>query len=149
MSVQKVQQILDNLPPERKPAMEKLITIIRKNIPGDFEETVNYGMIGFVVPLSLYSAGYHCNPKEPLPFLNLASTKSHIAIYHMGMYADPKLLAWFTQNYTQRTGKKPDMGKSCVRFKKPELIPYELIGELVKKMKANEWIALYEKQFKK
>jgi uncharacterized protein YdhG (YjbR/CyaY superfamily) len=149
MNPDKIQQLLDNVSSDRKPAVEKLLNTIRKNIPEDFEETVNYGMIGFVVPLSLYSAGYHCNPKEPLPFINLASTKSHIAIYHMGIYADPKLLEWFTENYLQITGKKPDMGKSCIRFKKPELIPYDLIGELVQKMSAKEWIALYERQFKK
>lgn len=106
-------------------------------------------MIGYVVPHSLYPPGYHCDPKLPLPFLNLASQKNFIAIYHMGIYADNKLLKWFTTEYAQVSKLKLDMGKSCLRFKKAEHIPYELIAELCTKMSVKEWVYLYEHLYKK
>ena len=106
-------------------------------------------MIGYVVPHSIYPAGYHCDPKLPLPFLGLASQKNNISFYHMGIYADPKLLDWFTKNYAKEVTSKLDMGKSCIRFKKPEQIPFKLIGELVSKMTVKDWIALYEKNYLK
>ena len=109
---------------------------------------MNYGMIGYVVPHSKYPAGYHCNPKDPLPFLGLASQKNFIAIYHMGVYADAKLLKWFTDAHAKASSKKLDMGKSCIRYKKPEDIPYDLIGELAAKMTVEQWIDLYEISFK-
>lgn len=111
---------------------------------------MGYGMIGYVVPHKLYPSGYHCDPKLPLPFMNVASQKNFIAVYYMGMYADPKLYKWFTGEYSKFIGsKKVDMGKSCLRFKKPEQIPYKLIGELAGKITPKEWINLYEKAFRK
>lgn len=143
-----VNQYMTELPDERKPAMDNLRAIILKNLPKGFEEVMNYGMIGYVVPHSLYPAGYHCDPKLPLPFMGLASQKNSINFYHMGIYANPELLAWFTAEYPKHVKGKPDMGKSCLRFKKPEQIPYELIGELVKKMSVKQWIDTYESAFR-
>jgi len=110
---------------------------------------MGYGMMGYAVPHKIYPAGYHCNPKDPLPFIGLASQKNFIALYHMGIYADPKLLAWFQNEWKKHSTKKLDMGKSCIRFKKPEDVPVKLIGELASKMTVKEWIALYEKNLKK
>ena len=106
---------------------------------------MGYGNMGYCVPHSKYPAGYHCDPKIPLPFLGIASQKNFIAIYHMGIYADPKLLKWFTDEYAKAGVGKLDMGKSCVRFKNLDKIPYKLIGELAAKMTPDEWIAMYEK----
>lgn len=140
---------LEELPEDRKAPMEKLFKLIKKNIPKGFEASMGYGMLGFGVPHSVYPAGYHCDPKQPLPFIGIASQKNSINIYHMGIYADPKLLKWFTTEFPKHSSKKLDMGKSCMRFKKPEDIPYDLIAELVGKMTAKEWISLYEKNLKK
>lgn len=137
------------LPEERKAAMEQLRKTIQSHLPKGFEETNSYSMIGYVVPHTLYPAGYHCDPKLPLPFLSIASQKNFIAVYHMGMYADPEILDWFQTEYAQRVKGKLDMGKSCVRFKKPEQIPFDLIGELCQKMSPKQWIALYEKNYKR
>ena len=139
-----IEEYLDTLPEERKNAINKLREIINRNIPKGFEEVINYGMIGWVVPHSIYPKGYHCNTKLPLPFLNIASQKNFIAVYHMGIYSDEKLLQWFVDEYGKFTTTKLDMGKSCIRFKKMESIPYELIAELVKKMTPENWISTYE-----
>jgi len=106
-------------------------------------------MLGYVVPHSVYPDGYHCDPKQPLPFMGLASQKNFISFYHMGLYADKKLMDWFTKEYPKHAKSKLDMGKSCIRFKKMDDIPFKLIGELVKKMSAKDWISLYEKNLKK
>ena len=143
-----VDQYMAELPADRKPAMEKLRAAILKNLPKGFEEVMGYGMMGYAVPHSIYPAGYHCDPKLPLPFMALASQKNSINFYHMGIYADASLLHWFTEEYPKHNKAKLDMGKSCMRFKKPEQIPYELIGELVKKMSVKDWIALYEEKFR-
>jgi uncharacterized protein YdhG (YjbR/CyaY superfamily) len=137
------------LPEERKAAMQQLQTVIKKNLPKGFKEEMSYGMIGYVVPHSIYPAGYHCTPKLPLPFMAIASQKNFIAIYHMGVYANPALLQWFTEQYAATVKGKLDMGKSCIRFKKPENIPYKLIGELCSKMTVEEWIGTYENNYKK
>lgn len=142
-------EYLDSLPEDRKAAMTELRKVIVKNLPKGFTETMTYGMLGWVVPHSLYPAGYHCDPKLPLPFLSIASQKNFIAVYHMGVYADPKLLKWFTAEYAKQVAGKVDMGKSCLRFKKPEQIPYKLIGDLVSRITPKEWIALYEKALKR
>lgn len=142
-----VDQYMAELPADRKPAMEKLRATIVKNLPNGFEETMSYGMLAYVVPHSLYPAGYHCDPKLPLPFMSLASQKNSINFYHMGIYAKPDLLAWFTDAYPKHVKGKLDMGKSCLRFKKPEEIPFALIGELVKKMSVQDWIDCYELAF--
>jgi hypothetical protein len=110
---------------------------------------MTYGMLGYFIPHKTYPNGYHCNPKDPLPFLNVASQKNFIAVYHMGIYADPKLLDWFTNAYAQQVPGKLDMGKSCIRFKKPDQIPFDLIGELCTKMKPADWIARYESMLSK
>lgn len=136
---------MNELPEERKAAILKLRNEINQNIPEGFKEIVNYGMIGWAVPHSVYASGYHCDPKQPLPFMNLASRKNFIAVYHMGIYANKKLLEWFTAEYEKSCGKKPDMGKSCIRFKKPASIPYEVIGKLAAKMSVEDWISIYEK----
>lgn len=146
---QTVDEYIQSLPEDRKEAIKKIRTIIQQNLPRGFVECISYGMIGYVVPHSLYPDGYHCNPKLPLPFLNLASQKNYIALYHCGIYADDDLLAWFQKEYAAHSSKKLDMGKSCIRFKKIEDIPYKLIGQLVSKMTVEEWIALYEKNVKK
>lgn len=142
-------EYFDSLPDDRKEAMTKLRKAIKKNLPKGFKEEMSYGMVGYVVPHKLYPDGYHCDPKLPLPFLAIASQKNFIAVYHMGIYADPKLLKWFTDGFAKVSKKKLDMGKSCVRFKKPEDIPFEFIGELVSKMTPADWIAMYEKNYKK
>ena len=143
------QTYLDRLPPERKEAVGMLREILLSNLPVGFEETMSYGMIGYVVPHSVYPAGYHCDPKLPLPFINLASQKNFIAIYHMGLYADAELLEWFTAEYPRHSSTRLDMGKSCIRFKKPDTIPYALIGQLASKMSTDDWIRLYESQLRK
>ncbi|MFC5285402.1 DUF1801 domain-containing protein [Pedobacter alpinus] len=143
-----VDSYLNQLSEERKALIQKLRICIKENLPEGFEETISYGMIGYVVPLSVYKDGYHCKKNEPLPFISLASQKNFIALYHMGIYANPALLGWFTINYPKHSKTKLDMGKSCMRFKKPEDIPYALIAELVAKITVQEWIATYETAFK-
>ncbi|MBL7703653.1 MAG: DUF1801 domain-containing protein [Ferruginibacter sp.] len=144
-----VDEYLSEVPAERQEAMNKLRKVIKKNLPKGFKEGMGYGMMGYSVPHSIYPAGYHCNPKDPLPFAGLASQKNSINFYHMGIYADPKLLKWFTDAYAKAGVGKLDMGKSCIRFKKPENIPYDLIGELCSKMTVDDWINMYEKNLKK
>ena len=140
---------IDQLPEERKVAMTKLRQVILENLPEGFQETMSYGMIGYVIPHSVYPPGYHADPKLPLPFINLASQKNHVALYHMGLYADKELLNWFETEYAKKASTRLDMGKSCVRFKKVDAIPYELLGDLVKRMGAEQWITLYEKNIRK
>jgi len=143
------EQYLSELPEDRQEAISELRKTIRKNLPKGFEESMQYGMLTYVVPHSTYPAGYHCDPKQALPFVSLASSqKNFIAIYHMGVYAMPDLLKWFTTEYPKHSKTKLDMGKSCMRFKKPEQIPYKLIGELMKKVTVKDWIAHYEKTLK-
>jgi hypothetical protein len=137
------------LPADRVDAMSKLREVIRKNLPKGFEETMQYGMLTYVVPHSIYPAGYHCKPADALPFISLASQKNNISFYHMGMYAKPDLLTWFQQEYPKHAKGKLDMGKSCVRFKKMDDIPYKLIGELVKKIPVKDWIDCYETNYKR
>jgi hypothetical protein len=139
------EQYIKELPADRKDAISALRNTILKNLPKGFEEVMSYGMIGYVVPHKLYPDGYHCDPKLPLPFANIASQKNFIAIYHTGIYANQELFNWFTTEYPKHTKAKLDMGKSCIRFKKQEDIPYKLIGELMKKMSVKDWINSFEK----
>lgn len=143
------QEYMDNLPEDRKDAMNKLREVITKNLPEGFQEQMSYGMLGWVVPHSVYPSGYHCDPKLPLPFLNIASQKNFIAVYTMGMYADKDIHDWFIAEFPNHSKYKLDMGKGCVRFKKPDAIPYDLIGELVSKMTMEQWIETYEKNYKR
>ncbi len=143
------EQYLKEVPEERKQAVTELRNTILKNLPKGFQEGVSYGMIGYCVPHSIYPAGYHCDPKQPLPFASFASQKNFIAFYHMGLYAKPELLKWFKEEYPKHSKTKLDMGKSCVRFKKPDQIPFQLIGELMKKLTVKDWIATYEANLKK
>ncbi|WP_417609474.1 DUF1801 domain-containing protein [Owenweeksia hongkongensis] len=143
------EQYLEELPEDRKEPMLKLRQVILDNLPSGFEECMNYKMLGYVVPHSVYPDGYHCNTKLPLPFMNLASQKNFIAVYHLGIYANPELMEWFTTEYANRVKGKLDMGKSCVRLKKMNQIPYDLFGELACKMTAQEWIDLYEANLKR
>lgn len=144
-----VKEILANVPQDRLAAFNKLHDVIVKNLPKGFEAAISYGGLGYVIPHTLYPAGYHCKPSEPLPFAGLASQKNSINFYHMGIYSDPKLLEWFVTEYPKHSKQKLDMGKSCIRFKKLDEIPYQLIGELMKKMTAEQWISIYETMLKK
>jgi hypothetical protein len=144
-----VETILENIPEERKEAFERLHQIIVDHLPAGLEPGISYGNLGYVVPHSLYPAGYHCKPSEPLPLAWIASQKNSINFYHMGIYADPKLMNWFVAEYPKHSTQKLDMGKSCMRFKKTEHIPFELIGQLMEKMTAQQWIDMYESLYKK
>lgn len=140
---------LTELPEERQQIMADLRAEILGHIPAGFKEVMGYGMLGYAVPHTLYPAGYHCDPKQPLPFMGIASQKNHIAVYHMGIYADEVLLNWFKEEYPRHSKFKLDMGKSCIRFKKAEHVPLALIGELASKMTPQEWIELYESVLKR
>lgn len=140
-----VEEILANLPPDRAEPFRKLHEVILKNLPKGFEAAISYGGLGYVVPHSIYPGGYHCKPEEPLPFAGIASQKGSINFYHMGVYADAGLLKWFQTEYPKHSRQKLDMGKSCVRFKKLDDIPYALIGQLMKKMSVKDWVDIYEK----
>ncbi len=143
-----VDDYINQLPEERKEVLTQLRAIINQNLPKGFVEEINYKMPGYVVPHSLYPSGYHCDTSLPLPFLNIASQKNFVALYHMGLYADPEIYAWFIAEYPKHCKRKLDMGKSCIRFKKMDDIPYDLIGELVRKMTAQQWIKMYESKVK-
>ena len=140
---------ISQLSGDRQFPMQQLREVILKNLPEGFEETMSYGMIGYVVPHKIYPAGYHVDSKLPLPFMSIASQKSYIAVYHSGVYADPKIHDWFVTEYPKHCKTKLDMGKSCIRFKKIDQIPYDLIGELSSKLTPEEWIRIYESNLKK
>jgi len=142
-------EYIATIPEERKDVMQKLRKTILEHLPDGFSEVMSYGMIGYVVPHEIYPDGYHCDPKLPLPFMNIASQKNFIAVYHSGMYADKSLMDWFVREYPTHVKTKLDMGKSCVRFKKIDQIPMKLIGELASKMTPKDWIDLYEKNVKR
>ena len=143
------EEYIASIPEDRKKPVSELRQVINENLPEGFEETMSYGMIGYVVPHTVYPDGYHCDPSLPLPIMNLASQKNYIAVYHSGIYAKKELQDWFVEEYKKETGKKPDMGKSCIRFKNLENIPFQLIGELSAKISSKEWIEIYEKNVKK
>jgi len=143
-----VNEYLESVSEDRKPYFDKLRKTILDNIPDGFKETISYGMIGYVVPHSAYPDGYHCDPKLPLPFASIANQKNFIALYHMGLYADPELIEWWSIAYAEKCKYKLDMGKSCIRFKKMEDIPFDLIAELLKKISVDDWISKYESEIK-
>jgi len=137
------------LPAERQPVVQQMLELFRTHLPEGFEETINYGMIGFVVPKSIYPQGYHCDPTLPLPFMAIAAQKHFTALYHMGVYANPDIYEWFTHEYLQLQLGKLDMGKSCIRFKKAEKVPWKLLEKLAGKMTVKDWISLYERKIKR
>ncbi len=143
-----VEEYINELPENRKEPIIRIRKMISQNLPSGFTETMNYGMIGYVVSHKIYPEGYHADPKQPLPFISVASQKNHISIYHMGMYVDKGTYDWFMDKYLEDYGKKPDMGKSCIRFRKSEDIPYELIGELATKFTPDDWIKIYQENIK-
>jgi hypothetical protein len=143
-----VDAYLEELPEDRRNAIQALREAISAGLPTGFEEGIGYGMIGYAVPHSIYPAGYHCNPTLPLPFMSIASQKNFVAVYHMGIYANPELMAWFLAEYPKHSSAKLDMGKSCLRFKKMDQIPYAFIGELASKMTPQDWISVYESAFR-
>jgi uncharacterized protein YdhG (YjbR/CyaY superfamily) len=140
---------INQVPKERREALTKLRQVIDKNLPEGFEEGIIYNMIGYFVPHSVYPDGYHCDPKIPLPFMSFASQKNSVNLYHSGIYAKKELHDWFLQEYSKHSNRKLDMGKSCIRFKKMDTIPFELIGQLTKKMNCEEWVEIYESAIKK
>jgi len=144
-----IEEYFNALDEDRKEGMERLRDTIRTNLPTGFEEALNYGLPSWVIPHSTYEPGYHVNPSLPLPFLSIASQKRHLALYHMGVYAEPALLSWFRAAWPEHSKKRLDMGKSCIRFKKVSDIPYGLIGELCTRMTVSQWVALYEKSLKR
>ena len=143
------EEYISQLPDDRKEVVQKLRNSIKTNLPQGFTEGINYKMLGYFVPHSAYPDGYHCDPKLPLPFINIASQKNSVNIYHMGMYAKPELQEWFVNEYPKHCKRKLDMGKSCIRFKKPEEIPFDLIAQLMQKMTMQQWVDLYEKNIKR
>lgn len=138
---------LAELPEDRRAAIDAVRRVILKNLDKDYEEHMSYGMIGYCVPHRVYPAGYHCNPKQPLPFAGLASQKGHMSLYLMGLYGSAELVRWFESEWA-KTGKKLDMGKSCVRFKKLDDLPLDVIGAAIAKLPAKVYIEHYEKAIK-
>lgn len=149
MKAETIQDYLDQLPAERRLVIEELRKIVKDNLPQGFEESFCYGMIAYVVPHNIYPSGYHCDNKQPLPFINIASQKNYIALYHMGVYVNTDLLNWFTTEYPIYSSTKLDMGKSCIRFKNIQQIPYQLIAQLCTKITVEDWINQYELKIKK
>lgn len=144
-----VEDYISKIPEERQEVFRKIFNAVNDNLPQGFKENISYGMVGWAVPLETYPAGYHCTPGSPLPFISLASQKNCIALYHMGIYAKPELLDWFVAEFPKYSKRKLDMGKSCIRFKNRDDIPFELLAEVSKKMTVQDWISIYETKFKK
>ena len=149
MNKDSIKGYINSLASDRKKTITQLINVIEQNIPKGFEKVMNYGMPSFVIPHSIYPNGYHCDTTLPLPFIGVSNQKSSISLHHMGLYADPELLNWFKSEYPKHSNTKLDMGKSCIRFKKFNEIPYELIGILSNKMTVKNWIDIYEQNIKK
>lgn len=147
--IDSVDAYLAAAPEDRQVPLRRLRETILARLPAGFEEVMQYGMVSYVVPHSLYPAGYHCDPRQPLPFMGFASQKNHISVYHMGLYAHPGLLDWFVQSWQQVSPRKPDMGKGCIRFKKPAELPFDLIGDLVARMTPAGWISVYEDKLRR
>ncbi|HAB89721.1 MAG TPA: hypothetical protein DCF84_04230 [Bacteroidetes bacterium] len=144
-----INQWLSEIPEERKEAINILRQLCKNKLPKGFEECINYNMLSYVIPKSIYPEGYHCAPELPLPFLSIGNQKKHIGFYHMGIYAIPQLMQWFTSEYPKHSKFKLDMGKSCIRLKRMDDIPYELFAELCTKVSSKEWIATYENAIKR
>lgn len=138
-------EYINSLPEDRKAAVSAMRKAVLDNLPEGFSEQMAYGMLGYVVPHSIYPPGYHCDPKLPLGFISIASQKNFVALYHMGIYMDKKLLEWFVGEFPKHSKYKLDMGKSCIRFKKLDDIPLQLIGELASKVNVEDYISTYER----
>lgn len=138
-----VTEYLDELPEDRRAAINKVRQVIKKNLPKGVAEGMQYGMIGYFVPHKIYPPGYHCDPKQPLPFAGLASQKGHMSFYLCTLYQNPELEAWFRER-TAAAGKKLDMGKGCVRFKKLEDLALDVVGEMVGRVTVEDLIAKYD-----
>ena len=149
MNKDSIKGYINSLASDRKKTITQLINVIEQNIPKGFEKVMNYGMPSFVIPHSIYPNGYHCDTTLPLPFIGVSNQKSSISLHHMGLYANPELLNWFKSEYPKHSNTKLDMGKSCIRFKKFNEIPYELIGILSNRMTVKNWIDIYEQNIKK
>lgn len=139
-----VEQYLAELPADRREAIGAVRSVILENLSDGYEEGMQYGMIGYYVPHRVYPPGYHCNPRQPLPFASLASQKNHMAIYMMCIYGDAAHEAWFCKAWAASGKKKPDMGKGCIRFKKLDDVPLDVIGEAIKRVPVAKYIARYE-----
>lgn len=139
-----VAEYLDSLPEDRRSVIEAVRKVILANLDKDFEEGMTYGMIGYYVPHRIYPAGYHCDPKQPVPYINLASQKNHLALYIMGLYIDAEHAKWFVEAW-EKTGKKLDKGKACIRFKKLEDLALDVIAQTVKRTPAKKYLAQYER----
>jgi hypothetical protein len=137
------------LPEDRKAPMLRLRNVLLKNLPKGFEEQMSYGMVGYVVPHSIYPPGYHCDPKQPLGYMAIASQKHFIGFYPSCLYGSASMHDWFVTEYAKHSKAKLDMGKCCIRFSKPETIPFDLIAELARKMTPKQWIERYEATLKK
>lgn len=144
-----VDEYIAALDDERREVMTELRKVINDNLPAGYKECIGYNMPSWVVPKETYPAGYHCDPKLPLPFLSIASQKRHVGFYHMGIYANDDLLAWFQEEWPKHMKTKLDMGKSCIRLKNMKTIPYDLLGQLVAKVSVHEWVQTYEKNVKR
>ena len=142
-SARTVDEYLKSLPADRRTAISAVRKVILDNLPEGYEECMSYGMIGYVVPHRIYPAGYHCDPSLPLPLANLASQKNHMALYLMCCYGDKATDQWFRKAWAA-AGKKLDMGKSCVRFKKLEDVSIEVIGQLIARVPVKKYIARME-----
>jgi len=138
-----VQQYLAELPTDRRAAISAIRDVIRRNIDKTYEEGMQYGMIGWYVPHRVYPAGYHCNPKQPLPFAGLASQKNYMSLYLGCVYGDSAEAEWFRGAW-EKTGRKLDMGKACIRFRKLEDVPLDVVGEAIRRFPAKKWIEIYE-----
>ena len=149
MNKDSIKDYINSLASDRKTTITQLINVIEQNIPKGFKKVMNYGMPSFVIPHTIYPNGYHCDTTLPLPFIGVSNQKSSISLHHMGLYADPELLNWFKSEYPKHSNTKLDMGKSCIRFKKFNEIPYELIGILSNKMTVKNWIDIYEQNIKR
>ena len=138
------EEYISQLPEDRMKAMIMLRRVINENIPLGYKEVMSYGMVSYVIPHSIYPSGYHCNPKEPVPFISIASQKNYIAMYHMGIYFYTEISTWFQEEYAKKVKTKLDMGKSCIRFKKVDDIPYDLIAELCRKITLEDYLEKYQ-----
>jgi hypothetical protein len=134
-----------NLPEDRREPMQALCEVFRKHLPQGFEETLAYGMVSFCVPHSTYPRGYHCDPKIALPFVQIASQKKHLAVYHMGLYAMPEELEWFKETWASSSKDKLDIGKSCIRLNPAKPLPLGVLGELAERIGLERWIEVYDK----